>query len=414
VTPKKMRLLVSAGAWGYGPVTTVHMFLDQLSRIAQIDFVGTSIAFDYARTHSMLYRRVMSSLDEIDTKYDLVLSVVEPTILLWARERGVPSISFDNLFWHWNWTDSVLENVRDRLDSENTSDREATLTALADLGEYAEYSLMYVLSEVVICQRVASVPVGLPEAMTSRMCFVDPLLRRITPEAKQRQLLLSLSGGLVNPMATERHWDVYVELIARILLSALEEAKVYHFKVKVAAPDELNGRLRSRLHTEDVQAYDHGSFLKEVSRSRLVIAPKGLSTTFEAAYYGAVLFSLPEQHDGNLYNYHGVAELSGLDYDEFKAVFPDAQIGNFHEDLSLCSTEELFQAYEHELACSHSSYVEDSVKRLTSIIRASSDDELFTRAAARQIGAIRAFGGDLDGIEQSMRLIEGVISMRNE
>jgi hypothetical protein len=82
---------------------------------------------------------------------------------------------------------------------------------------------------------------------------------------------------------------------------------------------------KSILQTDQVFSLSQTGFLSEMNCARVVMAPAGISTTFECLAYQTPIMFLPEQHDGNFSNYHRLAVYSG-DVWRFRKHFAEALI----------------------------------------------------------------------------------------
>ena len=210
------KILVFAGAWGWGPVTTAQMICETLNQDnIEITTVLTGIALNYANNNPSAFGKIIpiEELKEKDLQCDVILSVVEPYGPLAAQYTGTPLIAVDNLFWHWNWQDANSTQINDLIHSiKKFDDIKKIMSELSALGNYIEYSSMYFVAKRVYLQLVAKMPQSTPSWMLDRVQFVPPFLGKL-PKPRNRDerktFLVSLSGGLVNPYTTAEQLDTY-------------------------------------------------------------------------------------------------------------------------------------------------------------------------------------------------------------
>ncbi|MEU4454767.1 hypothetical protein AB0F44_25780 [Nocardioides sp. NPDC023903] len=332
------RLLVLAGAWGWGPITTAEMVCRALPKTVEVTALASGIAEEYARSNRDCFGRVVSSLSDVRA-FDAVLSVVEPVGPLVGRAAGVPVIAVDNLFWHWDWQRMPLSKLAALADSvRSLEDVEQAVTSAAALAPYGEYALMYAAATEVHWQRVAARPAGAPPWLKGT--WVAPYLGRLPDRSPPpHRPVVSLSGGLINPYTTAHQLDIYVALLAEILGPVLPGDCV------IAAPAQLHERLRARFHTADIDTFSREEFLRVLASASILYAPAGLSTTFEACALGVPLVTLPDVHDGNHDNYFGLAGIAPVGRAELQHAFPAATLANFGAHHEPITTDEIFEHY---------------------------------------------------------------------
>ena len=269
---------------------------------SSIDLVVDGGAAHYAALSLVLSRCTQRDPCDLDSDYSLVVSVLEPSSLVWGRKRDIRTISVDNVFWHWRWDEDVIGAAEAVLEAD--LDVGATMAGLSALGSYAEYTPVYLAADQVLWQRVAPPNATLPDRMSSKGRFIQPIVRPILPARKVNQVLLSLSGGLINPVATSVAWRTYLEILRLVVGPGLRTAERLGWQIVLAAPDVLRGVATETLGIA-ATAFDHAGFMAAMVESSAIAAPMGLATTIEAAQAGVAMFTLPEIHDGNAENYLG-------------------------------------------------------------------------------------------------------------
>lgn len=115
------KILVSAIAFGYGPVTTclnVIKFLKNYSDIT-LDFIGSGIALEQAKMSHYFnnYYKCdsyddLANFEELFKTYDGVFSVEDDKVAIFSKKIGVKKVYYlDNLMWMWNELDDTLKTV---------------------------------------------------------------------------------------------------------------------------------------------------------------------------------------------------------------------------------------------------------------------------------------------------------------
>lgn len=354
-------ILIFAGAWGWGPVTTAEMVCNEIHTDTNIKSMLSGIALQYARINPKPFGTV-HSLDTID-KYtypcDVILSVVEPIGPLIAKITGKPLIAIDNLFWHWQWQNIDINRISAIVNEcQDFHSICNTIRKLQSLGSYAEYASMYCMSDHIYWQKVAAVPQSIPNWMRKNSTLIPPLLGKlpaIEHTSQRKNLTISLSGGLVNPYTTADQLETYSRLLSYILADTLSSYENI-FNIVFAAPKTLHRYLYKYFPNYRIGDFSRSSFLQLLSQSAVVLAPAGLSTTFEAAALGTPLVILPEQHDGNYSNYIGLAGIAHTAISHLNETFPAITLAAFGFPQATDSADKIFSIYKENIKTKNSSF----------------------------------------------------------
>lgn len=405
----KLRIIASAGAWGYGPCATLRLLGDDLREFAALDFVGESVALDFATKHSEQFNHIYTDYDQLPDSYDLVISIMEPDVLIWGYQRGIPSVSVDNLYWMWEWNDAVFDSVMNIMTGGSTKGISEIREPLKQIGNYADYSVMYTLSDIVFFQRFGrQIPAAL-ESFKEKIRFVEPLVD-LSFQAKGQTgkdtILVSFSG-MINPYVTDFDLYTYILTVSRILRPCLDQYnKTYRFVYTV--PDELLNVARKVFQTNEVYSLSHPEFLQMLNRTLLVLAPAGMATMFECLAYGVPLLTLPEQHDGNYTNY--VTLFNGgshVEHDGSSALYPELMLSTRMTEARSFDIGEYYSVYQNELTKSSSDLFEEMSAVVSRTISDVSEAGLSEQLAARQKHGVRSIVGEFQGTQQIISEIKG-------
>lgn len=402
---RRPKLLVAAGEWGYGPIVTAEMIVEKVITFADVDLIAHGAASVYATDSPVLASCPRHSVESLDSDYDLIVSVLEPASLIWALQRNACAVSIDNIYWHWRWTTEVVTQAQAVLDA-STTDVATTLAALATLGPYAEYTPVYLAAQQVIWQRVAPPFVSLPAAFQAKVVRIEPLLGKVEPTSKRPQLLLSLSGGLINPATDERDWKTYLDVVAGVAARGLTVAREAGWQVVVAAPAPLQ-ELASTALGVAARTFGHDAFHRVVAESMVLAAPKGLSTTVESVASGTALFTLPELHDGSATNYWGLCQAAGCKTSDFSEVFPAAQHSASAADVRVIT--DLYAAYRRELA-GGGEFIIRGRDSFTAFVTACTSEQTRAVITERQHDVLLRVAHGFDGVTQVVDILRATLA----
>jgi len=405
---KKMKILTGAGAWGYGPCATLRLLLREIGVFAEVDFVGESVALDFALRHKTQFHRVFDSYPTIQENYDLVISVMEPDILLWAYKQDIPSVSIDNLYWMWEWEEPLLQSSVSVIDKEESFGE--IRNKLQHFGEYFDYSVMYTLAQKVFLQKFDQ---GLPaslEGFADKIQFVDPMVdlsyRKALPH--RNTILISFSG-MINPYVTELDLIVYLFVVRSILREGLDRYGTGHEMV-YAVHESLADTVKKVFRTENVYALTHPEFLQRLDDCLLVIAPAGMATMFECLAYEVPLLVLPEQHDGNYTNYMTLYRNGVSDAADWEA-FPELMLSTRVPEARQFKIEDFYRRYMDELTGAASTLLRElsalAGKTLGEIATADASRD-FARAQTAKLSHVV---GEFKGVQQIAEAIKGLVQM---
>lgn len=219
-----------------------------------------------------------------------VVAVMDAELAALAWRRGVPCFYVDSLFPMWRLSTAGRQLVLEMLEAGPQSWTRARWGQLSRhervLAAHAASTLSFV--QVLGPGRAHDGLEHLFEVQTVEP-IVDLSLRVPRP---RDTVLISLSGARMDGVRR----TAYVEFVERLLVSV---PSVDVSRLVLVGPDGLRP-LAEPFGAFRTLAFD--DMLAEYNRARVVVAPPGLTTLFEAMAYGAPVVFLPEQHQGHVHN----------------------------------------------------------------------------------------------------------------
>jgi len=400
---KRMNIIASAGAWGYGPCATLRLLLDRLTEFANVDFIGKSVALDFAYKHASQFKNLYNDIRHLKRKYNLAISIMEPDILLWSKKYGILSISIDNLYWMWTWDDSLLKYVQEmtkKIDS--STDITEIRKILRAKGEYADYSVMYTLSDKIYWQKFCMQFPDNLKLYKEKIEFINPIIENIsyTNGNKKRDKILVSFSGMINPYVDDGDLYVYLLMVKKILDKA--EKKIGNKLPFIFTVHESMLTAAGKIfYPHDVYSFSHPQFINALNTSLLVIAPAGMATIYECLAYNTPFFILPEQHDGSYINYKALCD-SSREREEniFRRYFPEALLSTRIKKARDFDIANFYKFYLNEIIKEQSPWFKEVSSLLLDVIDKTETEELSNIFAARQRDIVSDIVGDFNGVEQ--------------
>ncbi|MNJ36715.1 hypothetical protein D3C77_315130 [compost metagenome] len=403
-----VRIITSAGAWGYGPCSTLRLLLSELISLGIVDFVGESVALDFALKHENQFNMIYSDYDQLPTNYDLAISVMEPDLLIWAKKHHIQSVCIDNLYWMWDWNDDLFDLVT-RTTCDNLPQGIVGIrNELKPLGNYAYYSTMYTLSDKVYLQRFYSqIPANL-DRYRDKIEFIEPIVDLSYKEKRipeKHKILISFSG-MINPYVNSFHHFVYICSIHRILRDTIEKNRE-HIEFVVAAHASFIDSVKNVFNTDQAYSFDHPQFLNTLNDALLVIAPAGMATMYECLAYEVPLMILPEQHDGNYTNYitlfgEGTDSSTGA----ISEYYPEMMLSTRFIEAQKFEIETFYKFYLNQLTKPKSPLFEELSLLANEIVMKVSDKQASLHLASEQRRRVCHIIGEFRGIDQLITSIK--------
>lgn len=309
-----MKIITSAFPFGYGPASKLLVMAKQLRNSGsstKVDFVGYDIALSFAQQNSQYYNQIIpfDDIEKVDPyQYDLAISVMNPYLVIWAYLNGVQTIYIDSLFWFWEWDSKRLNIADDLLDK--IRDKSATFNEIfaltKTLNSHELKYIAYQLSTHNLTQSFAEsqrkdTKNSIKERINRKVIGPIVDISHIRHGVKRNSILLSLAGTY-SPLNREQEALLYANLVLAALDDFINRLPDEVDVVMTVNPHLVNKIVPSNERIK-VTSLSHDEFLENLNTAKLLLAPAGVTTIYESAYYGVPIFFLPEQHDGHYKNY---------------------------------------------------------------------------------------------------------------
>jgi hypothetical protein len=331
-----MRILASAEAYGYGPASKLTAVCTELrARGATVDFKGVGIAFDFAHNNVAAFESVERLRRSIEFAavsghgYDGALSVMDPSLVLWAAFHKIPCVYVDSLYWLWNWPADRETSMQRKSESLLALDTVGeALAELADIAvhdaqdrtNYAQYAAHYLAARSCI-QRPIGFTRRVPMLGHPNTEYIDAIVDLRYRRPAKPDTWLATTSGLLNPLSSTELALSWVHSVLTLLTEALAQAGE-DAPITVIGNDEvLKLAARYEFDRLELKPLDHGGTLSAMNSAIGCLTPPGVTTMLEAAVYGTPLFLLPEQHCDHFATYELVAQ------GDAKEHFPQALMG---------------------------------------------------------------------------------------
>lgn len=116
------KIIVSAEAFGYGPIVTCLNVLERLKNKlpCYYIFIGTSLALEKAKDSNIFDQYIhceihdmtaLLSLEHTIKDSDMIISFENPQTAIMGNDLGIPTYYVDNLFWMWDSIPEKLYNI---------------------------------------------------------------------------------------------------------------------------------------------------------------------------------------------------------------------------------------------------------------------------------------------------------------
>lgn len=299
-----MKILVAAENFGFGPVSKLLSIIENTNlKQQQILFYGESESFDFLNNETEFKIEKVKSLEE---KYledvQLIISVMDPKVLLYGKLKNIFSIFIDSLYEFWNWSSkdyklvnqivtdfSVIKNFKHYKNSlDELKDHQQKLLAYALCSKAFVQSAWGDLRETPFLNKIQKIK----PIVDSRFCS-----RRESLNFNEEKIDIISLSGMNNPFIDKEKNIAYLEFIS-LIISKLNFLKQPIITVNPALLSEAQ-----KIFDYRVVSLSHEEFLKLLNQSRYIFAPAGLTTVFEAKAYKTKYIPLPEYHHGHIWNW---------------------------------------------------------------------------------------------------------------
>lgn len=303
-----MRIISSAQPFGYGPASKLVTLAKQVyNHTAQsIDFVGESVALTYITQNRAYFRNIYRKEFPDSTAYDIAISVMDPHLAVWAYANKLPVLYIDSLYWFWDWRperfDELIMSIQ-RIKACATY--EDTLKILASLPPHDLQFVAHSVANNSIIQSFAqdsAVPRGDPYRTSRTVTHVGPIIDTSRRETTRRNTVLISLSGLISPLNRSDDAVRYAEFVLALIGDFIGELPS-NIQVCMTVNPQIREKIRVNNSRIQLVSFDSDEFLNALNRSIILFVPAGITTLYEATYYGVPVFFLPEQHDGHYDNY---------------------------------------------------------------------------------------------------------------
>lgn len=269
---RKLKLLLNAEAFGYGPSSAIADFFPHLKeRFEFVAYAGAGHTLDLQGPlpYDAVYP-LQGTADEMGaefrnlvTGFDGFVTALDFQLASFAAERKIPTVIYDPLTWFWKELPEVLgspEVLYLAQDFYGVSER-----LKESHGKIANSKLIPPL--------------------------VTPLVKRVARESEGDLLLVNL-GGLVNPFWKFADCVHYAEFVVR---AAKNGADATGMEMVILG----NQALRRALPQYPIQTVSRSEMPGLLRRTRVALATSGLGNIYESAAYGIPTLFLPPPGDSH-------------------------------------------------------------------------------------------------------------------
>lgn len=358
----KKKILIAVSEWGYGPISTLKVIIDEIYEKYDFVFVGKEKhVLDFVKKNMNYIQEEYIEMDEVSFKdIDLILNCMDIESLLYAWKYGIPVYTIDNLYFFWGpkWERSDYKKVKEIV-LDVTLPIKDKIQKLYSLPNYQGYLSIYILSKYVFLQHYVELGQDMWFINKDNVYFIDPIIKRIAKEKKKKTKVLVSFSGLITPVTTMNDISIYMYLVKILLNELLNEGIT---NIIITTPKASLVLAKEILGSMDIEitSMDQKTFLYNLKEAKIILCPCGFSTTFEALYYKTPVFFLPEFHDGNIYNYHGIVDFNICKYKKLSNVYPAMN----SEEMGLFkyrTVEELYDGYR-KILCDKNKLI--TIKRI--------------------------------------------------
>lgn len=307
-----MRILTSAQPFGYGPASKLVTLAKWLRPQADyhIDFLGDDVALTYVLQNSLYFNNIFEYSGEYPNhaEYDLVISVMNPYIVIWAWIHNIKSIYVDSLFWFWNWDESRfdhLESIIEELKSVNKIDEAWAL--VKDVDPHDMQYIAYKLTNKSLVQKFSFEADQKAQKDKFRdnleITYIDPVIdiSKRKSNKERNKVIVSLSG-LLSPLNREKEALRYSSLVMNLLDEMIGDLPD-NVEVFLTTNPNVITKIRPINERINLVSLSNNAFLELLNETVILFAPAGITTLLESLSYDVPIFFLPEQHDGHYKNY---------------------------------------------------------------------------------------------------------------
>lgn len=290
---------MSAQNFWFWPTTQMfailkHLLLADKKQDREIDIIRnntTSIFFD----NFVAYNKISNIrlIDEVTKTYDTYIGIYDPYVIFEWKKRGKQTIFFCNLWFLWS-SDTDID--RYMIDSNYLS-----IDELIDKYSHNHHNMIflaYILCDSIYYRSTDGkiIQNDLFVRLKDKITLLWPIIypRLYQKQANPDKLLFQL-GWQVNPISSESFYELYFDVIKKIL-SWLDK-KLYYDKIYILVNKEILSLAETVFDWWKVlPTMPQEEYQILLSQTKALFHPFGINTFFESICYDVPNFILPEQH----------------------------------------------------------------------------------------------------------------------
>ncbi len=296
-------ILVGAQYWAYGPAGKANAVSSELNKEGyDLDFVGIETAYDLCSDtdyFNKLYNFDESNFNKIEKDYDVVVSVMNPHLAMWAYKHDFPLVYIDSMSWFWRWDELDSDSVRKNISKIEKVDFSEACNILDKLEPDEQQLFAHIVSDKILAQGEPQLVKETKDKAKNVGSIIN--LDYIDKSVERDTLLVSLSGGL-SPATDLSAAMRYANLVLDMLGERIKNWPNAQRFVITGHPLVISN-LDNYPDFFELESYSHSEFLTALNRATCVLVPCGFTTIYESLAYGAPLAFLPENHNGHVYEY---------------------------------------------------------------------------------------------------------------
>ncbi len=364
MTRSKIKLLLNAEPFGFGPTAAIASFFPYLrERFETIGYIGEGHTLDLQR--NLLYDNIHDisqfsqetqeeKTQEILQQYDLVFSALDFSFAKEVIKAGKEIIFYDPLMWYWKSVPKIAK----------------------EMNVYLAQDFFGVKEKIQLNQDVLE-----------KAEIVSPLLSKNSQRSaiqKNKHVLINL-GGLTNPLMKQEDVHAYVQLIVHSIQQCLPTDE----KVIIATSQGIVHSLNSSI----AKTYPKSEMEELIASSKYAFMTPGLGNIYDAAQGNIPVIWLPPANDSQGQQLHMLSKQSMVDGSLDWNAFSKININYFQEQNIVIS--KITQAIKEVLSN------QDAQQALQKIITTSIKKiQIKNKSSLPQIIDLFGYGGDVQVAEK--------------
>lgn len=328
---KYIRILSSAESFGYGPcsklISITKELKDNISNL-RIDFLGEDSALSFALQNNHIFSVVQeyNGVYPNAENFDLVLSVMNPYMILWGWFHRKICVYVDSLYWFWKFEEDSFEKLESVIEQiKNVESIDEMWALVKDVSGHNLHYIAHKLATTSCCQHFGeSGVVDIFRKNIKNIVWVNPIVDLSYKKKEERDIILISLGGLLSPLNRVKEALAYIDLMFKISEDFVTEASK-KYEVILATSPEVTKMIKEVPLGMHVKSLSQEDMLQTINKAAIVLTPAGITTIYECLAYETPFFILPELHDGHYSNFLRLAgKNSGKAF--LKDVLPNALI----------------------------------------------------------------------------------------